>query len=300
MNLIQGFTRVKSTKERKFAELCGKRRNQPAEINSSNVQDDHDYQSKLVVTIPDDLPLAEAEKSVLRKGLTVVPVKSTDEYRVKADCEKFHRRFRLRAHFHRGEATEPQATPDTCDPFDKLHNKESTWTPPEGKFTAIDHYADRCRRAVNALDFKTRTHQNNLSPSEKLALPYLTKRDEINIKPADKGGAVVVWSRPLYDAEVHRQLISDGRSYERLDHDPVKEYQQVLKSAVKQMIQANELPASAKNLISQTPRTSRFYLLPKIHKENNPGRPIVSACNCPTENIASYLDMVMSPLVCNL
>ena len=66
------------------------------------------------------------------------------------------------------------------------------------------------------------------------------------------------------------------------------------------MIQANELPASAKNLILQTPSTSRFYLLPKIHKENNPGRPIVSACNCPTENIASYLDMVMSPLVCNL
>ena len=103
----------------------------------------------------------------------------------------------------------------------------------------------------------------------------------------------------MYDAEAHRQLC-DGRFYERLDHDPVKEYQQVLKSAVKQMIQANELPASAKNLILQTPRTSRFYLLPKVHKENNPGGPIVSACNCPTENIASYLDMVMSPLVCNL
>ena len=37
-----------------------------------------------------------------------------------------------------------------------------------------------------------------------------------------------------------------------------------------------------------------------LHQENNPGRPIVSACNCPTGNIASYLDMVMSSLVCNL
>ena len=138
-----------------------------------------------------------------------------------------------------------------------------------------------------------------MSPSEKQALLHHTKRDDVIIKPADKGGAVVVWSRPLYDAEAQRQL-SDVRFYERLDHDPVKEYQQVIKSAVKQMIQANELPALAKNLILQTPRTSRFYLLPKIHKENNPGRPIVSACNCPTENIASYLDMVMSPCVCNL
>ena len=50
--------------------------------------------------------------------------KSSDEYRVKADCEKFYRRVRLRAHFHNGEASAPQATADTCDPFDKLHNKE--------------------------------------------------------------------------------------------------------------------------------------------------------------------------------
>ena len=137
-----------------------------------------------------------------------------------------------------------------------------------------------------------------MSPSEKQALLHITKRDDIIIKPADKGGAVVVSSWPLHDAEAHRQLY-DGTFYERLNHDPIKEYPQVLKTAVKQIIQANALPASAKNLISQTPRTSRFYLLPKIHKENNPGRPIVSACNCPTENIASYLDMVMSPLVCD-
>ena len=208
--------------------------------------------------------------SVLSKGLSFVPVKkSTDEYQVKANCEKFYRRLRLRAHFHNEEASGSQATPDTCDPFAKLNDEESTWTPPEGKFSAIDHYVDRCRRAVDALDFKTKTHQNNLPPSEKQALLDLNQRDDIVIKPADKGGAVVVWLRPLYDAEAHKQL-SDGRFYERLDHDPVKEHQHVIKSAVKQMIEDNELPASAKNLVLQTPRTSRFYFLPKIHKGNNP------------------------------
>ena len=38
-------------------------------------------------------------------------------------------------------------------------------------------------------------------------------------------------------------------------------------------------------------------ILPKIHKPNNPGRPIVSACCCPTENISAYLDEVMAPFV---
>ena len=31
------------------------------------------------------------------------------------------------------------------------------------------------------------------------------------------------------------------------------------------------------------PQVGRFYLLPKIHKVNNPGRPIVSANGHPTE-----------------
>uniref|UniRef100_A0A0B7BLE8 Reverse transcriptase domain-containing protein n=1 Tax=Arion vulgaris TaxID=1028688 RepID=A0A0B7BLE8_9EUPU len=40
-----------------------------------------------------------------------------------------------------------------------------------------------------------------------------------------------------------------------------------------------------------------LYLLPKIHKPNNPGRPIVSACSCPTESISAFLDGIFRPLV---
>ena len=163
--------------------------------------------------------------------------------------------------------------------------KESTWTHPDGEFSAIDHYVDRCRRAVNAVNFKAKSRHSNLSPAEKAALLQLSRRNDIIIKPADKGGAVVVWSRPLYITEANRQL-GDGRFYEHIDQDPIKENQRTVKSTINAMINANELPPTTKNLIVPTPKTSRFYLLPKIHKTGNPGRPIVSACNCPTENIA--------------
>ena len=95
--------------------------------------------------------------------------------------------------------------------------------------------------------------------------PLKNKCDDIVIKPADKGGAVVVWSRPLSYAKAQKQL-SDGRFYEGLDHKPVKEYQQVIKSTVKQMIEANELLASAKNLVLQTSRTSRFIFYQRSTK----------------------------------
>ena len=69
---------------------------------------------------------------------------------------------------------------------------------------------------------------------------------------------------------------------------------------VKEAITKGELPASAVNLVVENPRTSSFYMLPKIHKPGNPGRPIVSACNFPTELIATYLDRITTPLVQSL
>ena len=52
-----------------------------------------------------------------------------------------------------------------------------------------------------------------------------------------------------------------------------------------------------KFLTITTPRTLCIYFLPKIHKPNNPGRHIVSACSCPTELISSNLDKIMAPIV---
>ena len=40
-----------------------------------------------------------------------------------------------------------------------------------------------------------------------------------------------------------------------------------------------------------------MYFLPKIHKDNNPGRPIVSGCACPTVEISRFLDIHLRPLV---
>ena len=56
------------------------------------------------------------------------------------------------------------------------------------------------------------------------------------------------------------------------------------------------LPPNTDKLYIQHPRTSVFYMLPKIHKPNNPVRPIVSAISCPTAQIASYLDRILTPI----
>ena len=72
------------------------------------------------------------------------------------------------------------------------------------------------------------------------------------------------------------------------------------KSTIQELITKQELPVTAQNLIITTPRTSCIYFKPKIHKPDNPGRPIVLACSCSTELISSYLDKVMTPIVKSL
>ncbi len=44
-------------------------------------------------------------------------------------------------------------------------------------------------------------------------------------------------------------------------------------------------------------RSSVFYMSPKIHKANNPGRPIISAVSYPSSKIATFLDAILTPLV---
>ena len=129
-----------------------------------------------------------------------------------------------------------------------------------------------------------------------MALKNLSKRKDIIVKTADKGGALVVWRADLYQKEALRQL-SDTSFYDKVDKDLTSTNQQIVKSTI---IVKQELPATAANLVVTTPRTSCIYFLLKIHKPNNPGRPIVSVCSCPTELISSYLDKIMAPIVRSL
>ena len=122
------------------------------------------------------------------------------------------------------------------------------------------------------------------------------KRKDIVIKAADKDGAVGVWRADLYQREALRQL-SDTSFYAKVDKDPTLINQNIVKNTIDDLIGKQEMPAKAKNLIITSPRTSCIYFLPKIRKPNNPGRPIVSACSCPTELISSYLNKIMAPIV---
>ena len=50
-------------------------------------------------------------------------------------------------------------------------------------------------------------------------------------------------------------------------------------------------------MVTNDATAGRSYLLPKIHKKNCPGRPVISGCNTPTEKISAFVDSQLKPLV---
>ena len=54
---------------------------------------------------------------------------------------------------------------------------------------------------------------------------------------------------------------------------------------------------TANSLLEEKIKTPEFHLLPKIHKANNPGRPVISSVNCHTSRISEFVDYYSQPEV---
>ena len=65
---------------------------------------------------------------------------------------------------------------------------------------------------------------------------------------------------------------------------------------IKTLINENLLKSkTANSLLEVKIWTPEFPLLPKIHKDNNPGRPIISPINCHTNRIWEFHDYYLQP-----
>ena len=226
------FNHLNQIKTLKLEHLIGPKISSHATFDSQNT----------VVTIPENLPLTDSEKSVLSKGLNFVPIaKRTDEFSVKQDVEKFLRRIQLKAFFH---DKEDNSNASDKDIFETLHVRKSKWTPPEDQFASLDFFIKKCRHDIQKLKFNCDTKFSNLSSEEWVALKNLSKRQDIIIKSADKGGAVVVWRSDLYKEEALRQL-SDTSFYAKVEKDLTSNNQKVVKDTIQNLIVKQELPATA-------------------------------------------------------
>uniref|UniRef100_A0A8C5PH59 Helix-turn-helix domain-containing protein n=1 Tax=Leptobrachium leishanense TaxID=445787 RepID=A0A8C5PH59_9ANUR len=142
-------------------------------------------------------------------------------------------------------------------------------------------------------------YQHNLTHTEMLALNHLIKDNEVVIKPADKGGGVVILDRQQYLSEIQRQL-QDVDTYEKLPSDPsliiANKYRSHLTKGVDLGILNNH---EHDFLLPKCPIIPVIYVLPKLHKDPicPPGRPIVSGIGSILSPLSEHIDHILQPIV---
>lgn len=216
--------------------------------------------------------------------------KNINKSEILNDVKQFNRRIKLKSHF--GDL-----------PQEGLYFKSaSNWVPPNVHHTVSTFAEDLTRKIENCLEAESTTRGNgkNLSKAEQEALENLKKREEIVITKADKGGAVVVQDVAEYVKEANRQL-ADTNFYKKLKENPTSVNAALVENALDDLKHRSLLEGKlADKLKPVNPRTPQMYLLPKIHKPNNPGRPVVSSVGCHTEKISKFVDHHLQSMNKNL
>ena len=127
--------------------------------------------------------------------------------------------------------------------------------------------------------------------------PIFFKRSII-IKDAVKGSGVVVWEREDYLAEAKKQL-GNKKVFQELRGDVEGPLKKIIKKVIRKVRNRGDSSHETLDYFSvNNLKLGRFYLLPKIHKRlhNLPGRPVTSNSGFYTEDICSFMSIILSHL----
>ena len=206
-DLVEKHTRINRRKRKKNRRYL----KQSDYENKQNKKYDRCNDYKYVVNLS-SVNLNETEIKLLSKGLSFCPTPhKIDWIELKTDLSDFARRLRLKENFYGRESSE-YYNPEDDNPF----KRKSTWTPDKNREPTLDLFIHLITKDI--LNTKPLKIADNLTKQEREALKNLTERNDIVIKPEDKGKAIVIMDTERYKAECFRQL-NNPKFYKQLPKD---------------------------------------------------------------------------------
>ncbi|CAJ0957757.1 unnamed protein product, partial [Ranitomeya imitator] len=250
--------------------------------------------------------LFPTELNVLQRGLSFCPVPRFNSFQVDQELNRFFfRNIRLKAHFSK-TLTNVSLVSDSTDPEFTLKSLNlrtySSFQPPHIYHpveTYIELVKNDVKKVLESIEKGNYHVRHNLSVEEKRALSTLKENKQIIIKPADKGGSIVVLDRDYYMREIRTQL-RDLDTYQPIGNNPTFEISKEIKDLVTHYTTIGIIDTKLGDfLVKQHPVIPVFYTLPKIHKHplKPPGRPIVASSESLLSPLAMTLEKILSPLV---
>ena len=200
--------------------------------------------------------LSTDEISILSRGLTFCPTPRHINWpEVSADIYDFSRRMRLAEYFF-----DENSNTHTANEHDTPFHNKSTWNPPNDRERALNTFLDAVKLDITTA--KPKPTQDNLTATERQGIGQLKQRQDIIIKPADKGSGTVVMDKTWHIDECNRQL-TDTKFYQRLDEDITADIQKRVTFYVNRMHKDKLINDKTKQyLIQSDVKPGRFYILP--------------------------------------
>ena len=163
--------------------------------------------------------------------------------------------------------------------------------------------------ALSSFRQYNKSPQQNLSKEELAALASLSKNKDIVIQKSDKGNSVVIVDKETYIKRMEN-LLSDERKFERvtLKNDAflnfVVNQGKHIDTIFKNLVDSNSMSKEMRKSIKPVgTRPGTRYGLCKVHKQEVDGcppfRPILSAFQTPSYNVAKFLVPILDPLTKN-
>ena len=201
------------------------------------------------------------------------------------------RRIRLKEYFYIDEESDGD--------FSEIpaFRKKSSWCPEKNRDLFLEAYASALEEKIFLeSNLKEKCHRN-LTKEEQNALEDLRSYDDIIIKQADKGSAVVVMDKEQYVAEATGQL-GDSAVYVSLELDPTGLMIEKINERLNKAYGDGHISDRTLEylLVNGGARAGRFYLRLNYIR-GCPGGPVISGCNTPTEKISAFVDHHLKPLV---
>ncbi|KAJ8024104.1 hypothetical protein HOLleu_36734 [Holothuria leucospilota] len=202
--------------------------------------------------------LTDTGQSILTKGLSFCPTTKLNDIELCQETTLFCRRICL-------AEWSKDIQSDEHDAAHPPRKRNFLWTPPEGRNKYIDTYVSSVQTHLDNFLCSIRKSEDrplpeNFDRAQRSALKELQKNDNLIIKPADKGGAIVIQDRADYIHEADRQL-QDALYYKSLDTDPTSQHIQELRTLLSSF--PTQLRQQVEICIPEDPRPGRFYTLPK-------------------------------------
>ena len=211
---------------------------------------------------------------------------------LKKDLESFNRKIKLKAFFC-NKNVQKQET--------ELANKEliikskTNWEPKKNHYTVETFIEAVNKNIVERFSDTKKLTKNNLTDTDKNAIAYFSKRNDLVLTKADKDGATVIQDVKDYIAKANEQL-QDNSFYQKLNVHPTVKHSHIVNSAIESFRKQELLSNStASKLTVDKGRTRQFHIFAKVHKTNIPGRPVVSSVECHASKISKFVDHYLQP-----